>query len=571
MLERGLRVDTVILEEKIGEGGQGPVWRVRDRMERPFAAKIVLSEKDSSAITKTSLRNEIDKIKNIKNRYVVRLFEPLYDTQCVEGHIALGYTMEYAPEGTLQKAKNGRELRTRPDQLLEFLKNLCHGLQAIHESEIIHNDIKPSNILVFYELGDIFPSISDFGAAAYLVKELNFIGTYRYMAPERFDGLPGTEKSDVYSLALVIFELLSGYYPYEQSISPQTSDTDRVTFTRVHQRSQPDWERLSDFKQLRPILERMLEKAPEKRPGLKFFMQDLELFRLARSRSSSSSARAPLKYFEESKFVWHPKLHEIFGCKKYIYAMKSAHHAEDIQKLHAAIQNEMRLSCTLMRVLGKNDILASVWENKTREVFEAMRRLDKDNRAETLEQYEIDFVLVNPAAQRKRRDWLEANDRQIIDRLLTLHVDGKFNEKVLRENGYVLDTVYAQKGESEIKIIMNIKCNTKQLDDPELRHICTDIFEYLDDNELGENGIIRKTIYGCVDRQNIFVECVIRGYYKMAVVIYGLIDYIEENRPNRNIHYVYNSHLESDAHGVLSSEDGYIISNLDKEMSYINP
>jgi serine/threonine protein kinase len=571
VLKTGLQIDTVILEQKIGEGGQGQVWKVRDRMERSFAAKLVLLPQDNSAITKVALKNEIEKIKNIKNRYVVRLFEPLYDTRCVDGYTVLGYTMEYAPDGTLQEQENGIELRKQPDVLLEFLKNLSHGLQAIHEAQIIHNDIKPSNVLVFHELGEIFPSISDFGAAAYIAKELNFVGTYRYMAPERFKGLPGTEKSDVYSLALVVFEILSGHYPYMHSISPLTSDTDREAFSRVHQVSEPDWETLSDFVPLQSILKRMLEKSPEKRPGLRFFLEELESVRLVRTRSSGSGGRIPLKFFDECKFVWHPKLHEIFGCKKYIYAMKSAHHAEDIQKLYSAIRNDTSLSCTLMRVLGKNDILASVWENKTRQALQAMERLDKDNRAETLERYEIDLVIINPKAQRKKYDWLEMSDRQVIDRLLILFNESNFEEDRLRNDGFVVDTIYAQKKHDEVRIVMNIECNTKRLEDAELRHICTDIFEYLDDAALGQDGIVKKAVYGCVDRHNIFVECVIRGYYRMSEIIYGMIDYIEKNRPDRIIHYVYNSHLESDLKGISSSDDGYIISILDKEMSYRNP
>eukprot|EP01118_Nematostelium_gracile_P003734 TRINITY_DN14327_c0_g1_i1.p1 TRINITY_DN14327_c0_g1~~TRINITY_DN14327_c0_g1_i1.p1 ORF type:complete len:245 (-),score=36.27 TRINITY_DN14327_c0_g1_i1:242-976(-) len=133
----------------------------------------------------------------------------------------LGIVTEYCPNGDLYTMlHDGRVFKL--DELLGVVKGIMLGLSYLHSKHIIHGDIKSDNILM--SAGDI-PKISDFGlsktkqSTSEVTSEKR--GTICYMAPEALRGEPYNSKADVYSFALVVWEMLTNERPYEGWILPK--------------------------------------------------------------------------------------------------------------------------------------------------------------------------------------------------------------------------------------------------------------------------------------------------------------------------------------------------------------
>jgi len=119
--------------------------------------------------------------------------------------------MEYVPGETLGD-RLAREGRMSPEAALSILEGVASGLDAIHDRGIVHRDVKPANVLLGVH-GTI--KLADLGVATVadrtrITSAGAVVGTFRYMAPEQLDDEPSTPRVDVYALAVVAFEMLSG-------------------------------------------------------------------------------------------------------------------------------------------------------------------------------------------------------------------------------------------------------------------------------------------------------------------------------------------------------------------------
>src|ERR1043166_6461024 len=193
---------------RIGRGGTGDVWRADDLvLEMPVALKIIDST-DPQA--RQRILNEVRLARQITHPAVCRVF----DVGEAEGGVVF-YTMELVPGEDLASLLR-RVGRLPSDRVVDLAHQLCAGLAAAHAQGILHRDLKPANVLVDDD-GKV--RITDFGIAI----PRNFsgqhmrTGTPGYMAPEqRVEGTQLTERTDVYSLGLVLYELLVGRYAFEQ-------------------------------------------------------------------------------------------------------------------------------------------------------------------------------------------------------------------------------------------------------------------------------------------------------------------------------------------------------------------
>ena len=125
--------------------------------------------------------------------------------------------MDYAPNGTLRQ-RHPKVLALPPTVILPYIKQVADALQYAHDRRFIHRDIKPENMLID-EQGMIL--LSDFGIAVVISthsqSDREIVGTITYMAPEQLQGKP-VMASDQYSLAIVVYEWLSGECPYKGSL-----------------------------------------------------------------------------------------------------------------------------------------------------------------------------------------------------------------------------------------------------------------------------------------------------------------------------------------------------------------
>jgi len=205
------RVPRYVLEKVLGSGSMGVVYKARDRvLGRTVAIKTIRNELISKDSEYRAYRDRFFQEAYIFGSLSHPNIVALYDVG--ETDDGLPYlTMEYVPDNSLGTL----EQRLSLDQVIWLLAQLASGIDYAHSREILHRDIKPTNVL----LGEGEEAkIADFGVAKILGAEFTRsqtrFGTPGYMSPEQVLGKTLTRGSDVFSLAVVAFELLSGRKPF---------------------------------------------------------------------------------------------------------------------------------------------------------------------------------------------------------------------------------------------------------------------------------------------------------------------------------------------------------------------
>ncbi len=240
----------------IREGGMGEVYRAEDLKLGQTVALKFLPERllaDSAALAR--FHREVSFARNVSHPNVCRVF----DIDEVDGQHFL--SMEYIDGEDL--ASLIRRIGRLPHaKAVEVALQLCRGLAAAHESNVLHCDLKPANVMID---GRGRARITDFGLACLgddRNRDRTAAGTPSYMAPEQLAGNEVSTKSDVYSLGLVFFEMFTGKRAF------QTETLSELVL--LHQRSGPRPSKL--VPDIDPTIERLimrcLRKDPDQRPKL---------------------------------------------------------------------------------------------------------------------------------------------------------------------------------------------------------------------------------------------------------------------------------------------------------------
>jgi eukaryotic-like serine/threonine-protein kinase len=201
------------LRDEIGEGITGKVYLAKHNLlETSIAIKIFNKEITKEKEEIENLKKEARIGMNLSNRYILKTFglEKNNETYFL--------CMEYAKMGSLRKILNNSEnISLELEHTKTILESCSTALVHAHKHSVIHGDLKPSNILVA-ELGVI--KLADFGASLYKNQQGKYIrGTPIYMSPEQKKGKDIDEKTDIYSLGEIIYELLVGESRYPQKAS----------------------------------------------------------------------------------------------------------------------------------------------------------------------------------------------------------------------------------------------------------------------------------------------------------------------------------------------------------------
>jgi serine/threonine protein kinase len=197
--------------EQIGSGGMGAVYKVFDKtINEMVALKIIRPEIATDKTVIERFGQELKTARKISHRHVCRMFD-------IGEEAGVHYiTMEYIPGEDL------RSLIKRIGQLtvaktIHIARQICEGLAEAHAMGVVHRDLKPQNIMIDRE-GNA--KIMDFGIARFvrakgLTTTGTIIGTPEYMSPEQAEGKGIDQRSDIYSLGIVLFEALTGQVPFE--------------------------------------------------------------------------------------------------------------------------------------------------------------------------------------------------------------------------------------------------------------------------------------------------------------------------------------------------------------------
>ncbi|HUB74727.1 MAG TPA: protein kinase [Solirubrobacteraceae bacterium] len=257
------------LDAEIGRGGMSTVYRAFDTvLERPVAIKLMHREYAADADQLERFRREARSVAQLTGPHVVTVIdageEPAHNGEAAGTPGAAGtpfIVLEYVSGETLKDLIR-REGPLEIPQAIAYAIEIARALGAAHERHIVHRDVKPQNVLITEEGA---AKITDFGIARTLTEEGltmagRVLGTTDYVSPEQALGQPVTGQSDLYSLGVVLFEMLTGRVPFTGS-SP-------VAVAMRHVR-----EELPDVQQLRPevsaataaVLDRAVDKDLDRR------------------------------------------------------------------------------------------------------------------------------------------------------------------------------------------------------------------------------------------------------------------------------------------------------------------
>jgi HEAT repeat protein/tRNA A-37 threonylcarbamoyl transferase component Bud32 len=217
--------------QKIGKGAFGTVVLVEDTVvEERLILKFLNANVSSDEEMLKRFVHELRYSRRITHKNVIRIYDFLY----VGGSYAI--SMEYFPSHTLG-AEIANERPMAPKKAIGYGMDICIGMSVAHQQGIIHRDLKPANILI-NEAGLL--KIVDFGVAAaaksgdtQLTKTGYVIGSPKYMAPEQILGKKVDERADIYSLGVIMYEMLAGNPPYSRG------DHMSVMYQHVQGKAQP--------------------------------------------------------------------------------------------------------------------------------------------------------------------------------------------------------------------------------------------------------------------------------------------------------------------------------------------
>jgi tetratricopeptide (TPR) repeat protein/predicted Ser/Thr protein kinase len=242
---------------QLGEGGMGEVYLAYDReLDRQVALKVIRLDLASHPAMLERFKRETLLSSQITHKNVLRV----YDLGEAAGVKFL--TMQYV-EGHDLASLLRREGRLALPKAIDIFRQMCQGLAAAHEQGVIHRDLKPQNVLIDRE-GRV--AIADFGLAksfqqVSLTEAGKVIGTPHYMSPEQVKGVPLDRRSDLYSLGIILYEMLTGTIPFSGSSAYE------VMIQRLHHSPRP----ASDHNpKIPPYLRKVLRRCLEVDPNLRY-------------------------------------------------------------------------------------------------------------------------------------------------------------------------------------------------------------------------------------------------------------------------------------------------------------
>ena len=251
--------DRYEIGKRIGRGGMAEIFQARDiLLDRPVAMKVLFPEFATDPAFVERFRREAQAAANLNHPNIVAVYDwgKLNNTYYI--------AMEYVNGRTLADILKQSGTLT-PMQVCDVMSEVASALISAHQNGVIHRDIKPGNILVS-TTGRV--KVADFGIARALGAGVEqgltqtgaVMGTATYFSPEQAQGASTDQRSDIYSLGVVMYEMLSGVPPFtgENAVA--------IAYKQVHERAMPLDQRLTSAPpEVAAIVAKCMEKSPDDR------------------------------------------------------------------------------------------------------------------------------------------------------------------------------------------------------------------------------------------------------------------------------------------------------------------
>ena len=279
MKESRLLNNRYLILEQIGKGGMAIVYRARDTMlERSVAVKVLRENYSRDPAFLDRFRQEAKAAANLSHPNIVTV----HDFGLDNGQLFI--VMEYVP-GTDLKTLIKQRGRFTPEEAIPLLIQACAGIGYAHRAGLVHCDVKPQNMLV---TPDMRLKVTDFGIARALStihpeEQSDIIwGSPQYFSPEQASGSAPSPASDVYSLGVIMYEMLTGSLPFH-------ADT-AVELAQLHIDAEPV-PIAEMLPEISPLLEQILTKVLSKEPSQRYRTAD-QLGRVLMNFGNAKSAPA---------------------------------------------------------------------------------------------------------------------------------------------------------------------------------------------------------------------------------------------------------------------------------------
>src|SRR6267142_502693 len=254
--------------QTLGEGGMGAVYQAKDlELERLVALKVIRPDLAKNPAIIDRFKQELLLSQRVTHRNVIRIYD------LGEGDGVKFITMEFIEGQDLRSLIHERK-KVAPEEAVEVMEQVCLALDAAHSVNVIHRDLKPQNIMRD-KTGRIL--VMDFGLARTVEGEGMtqtgaLVGTMEYMSPEQALGKDLDQRSDLFTLGLIFYELLTGKMPYK------ADSVVASLLKRTQERAAPVSEHDATIPQtLSNIVSRCLEREPAQRyQTSKELLADLE-------------------------------------------------------------------------------------------------------------------------------------------------------------------------------------------------------------------------------------------------------------------------------------------------------
>lgn len=250
-----------VLEER-GKGGMAFIYHARDLMlDRDVAIKVLREDYSNDPVFQEHFRQEARAAANLSHPNIVTV----HDFGLDQGKLFI--VMEYVP-GVDLKTHILQHGRFNPDEALPLIIQACAGIGYAHRAGLVHCDIKPQNMLV---MPDHRLKVTDFGIARALAtihpeEQAEVVwGSPQYFSPEQAAGMAPSPASDVYSLGVVLFEMLTGSLPFTASTATGLSQLHLEAIPPVLSSVIPN---------ISPELEQIMEKILSKEPSMRYRTAD---------------------------------------------------------------------------------------------------------------------------------------------------------------------------------------------------------------------------------------------------------------------------------------------------------